>query len=163
VCYVHVSHFHENATGKATMKRMESVLLGFNVLLACILCWRTVGPSHSIQYVLTPFYQVVPKDGVWSVEEVQALGGELPNALEARDMANGFARLGSTLSIDDVLQGIDGLEHSDHPLTVDQQLRIRKKVRDLMDDHKRMLEVQRELLRLEHRLVHQSTEWDVVK
>lgn len=143
------------------MKRIQTGLLGFNVLLACILCWRSAQSSQSVEYVLTPFYQVVPKGSVWSVEEVSALGGELPNALEARDMANGFARLGSTLSVDDVVQGIEGLGESDHPLTPDQQQQIKEKVRSLMSDHKRMIEVQRELLRLEAQLVKRSDGWGV--
>jgi hypothetical protein len=145
------------------MKRTQTGLLGINVLLASILCWSGGQSSQSVEYVLTPFYQVVPKDSVWSVEEVAALGGELPNALEARDMANGFARLGSTLSVDDVIQGIEGVRESDHPLTNEQQQHIKEKVRRLMKDHRRMIEVQRELLRLETELVQQSEGWGIGK
>ena len=74
-------------------------LLGLNVLLAICVFWFS--ESRAKQFVLTPFYQVVPRDSVWTTEELATIQAEMPSALEARDMHKAYARLGSTLSIDD--------------------------------------------------------------
>lgn len=136
------------------MKRILHLLLGLNVVVAGVIAYCS--DPASTEYVLTPFYQVVPERSEWTVEEVQALGGELPNVLEARDMANGFARLGSTLSVDDVLKGIDALEGSQYPLTPEQKKKIYQHVESLKGDHQRIVEVQRELISLEQALRSQA-------
>ena len=136
------------------------VLLGLNVLLAICVFWFS--ESRAKQFVLTPFYQVVPKGSVWTSEELAKIQAEMPSALEARDMHKAYARLGSTLSIDDVLKGIDGLEDSAVPLTETQHAKIQEAISNLQADHQKMRQVQRELIQLENRLVQQTRTWGVL-
>ena len=135
-------------------------LLGLNVLLAMCILWFS-GASTK-QFVLTPFYQVVPKGSVWTTEELSEIQAEMPNALEARDMHKAYARLGSTLSIDDVLRGVDALDNSTVPLTQTQRMHIQETVGGLQADHQEMIKVQHELIRLENQLVQQARTWGVV-
>ena len=67
-------------------------------------------------------------------------------------MAKGYAHLGSTLSIDDVLQGIDSLEKSSSPLTASQKAKVMELVTQFRSEHQQMRSVQRELLQLESRM-----------
>ena len=136
------------------------VLLGLNVFLAMFVFWFSERPTQ--QFVLTPFYQVVPKGSVWTTEELSKIQAEMPSALEARDMHKAYARLGSTLSIDDVLKGIDGLEASGVPLTEAQHAEIQEAISNLQADHQKMRQVQRELIQLENRLVQQTRTWGVL-
>ena len=136
------------------------VLLGFNIVLAVCVLWLSGVPTK--QFVLTPFYQVVPKGSVWTTEELTEIQSEMPNALEARDMHKAYARLGSTLSIDDVLRGIDALEQSKFPLTQPQRTQIQTAIAELTSDHQEMQKIQRELIRLENQLVQQTKSWGVM-
>lgn len=130
-----------------------------NILVAGMIALRET-PAQ--QFVLTPFYQVVPKGSVWTAEELAELKADMPTALEARDMGNAYARLGSTLSVDDVLKGIDALEKSDVPLDSAQLEMVQSKVQQLKTDHREMIQVQQELVRLENRLVGQTKAWGVL-
>ena len=103
-------------------------------------------------YVLTPFLDVVPEGAEWTPAELEQLQQHLPNMLEARDMARGYAHLGSTLNIDDVMQGIEGLEISDHSLSDSQRLEIHTIVNQFFGEHQQMRTVQHELLEIEQRV-----------
>ena len=144
----------------ATINSTTLTLIGLNVLLAVSILWLGAGPTK--QFVLTPFYQVVPKGSVWTAEELADIQAQMPNALEARDMHKAYARLGSTLSVDDVLKGIDALESSTVPLTQKQRMQIQVTVEGLKADHQEMLKVQRELIRLENTLLQQTKDWGVM-
>ena len=76
-------------------------------------------------------------------------------------MHKAYARLGSTLSIDDVLRGIDALEQSQSPLTQAQQRSLQTAISELTSDHQEMQKIQRELIRLENQLVQQTKSWGV--
>lgn len=102
-------------------------------------------------YVLTPFLDVVPEGVEWTPAELEQLQQHLPNMLEARDMARGYAHLGSTLNIDDVIQGIEGLRISEHPLSDTQQQQVRVVVEQFIAEHQQMRTVQHELLEIEQR------------
>ena len=142
------------------MNRLHQALLVCNILVMLSMIWVVYHkPPSSTQYVLTPFYQTVPEGSTWTAAEVEALGGEMPNALEARDMANGYARLGSTLSVDDVIKGIDGLAGSDYPLSSSQQSEIQQEIQRLIDDRRQIMIVQQDLLQLERRLSIQAKKW----
>jgi len=138
-------------------------VIALAVINSVLAVWiATVSKPSNTQFVLTPLYQVVPKGSVWTTEELAEIKAEMPNALEARDMQKAYARLGSTLTVDDVIKGIDALSDTPISLSSDQQAHIKTQIEELKDDHKNMIEVQRELIRLEHRLVQQSTSWGVV-
>ena len=142
------------------LSRVIIALAVFNFVLAVSIA--TLSKPSTTQFVLTPLYQVVPKGSVWTTEELAEIKAEMPNALEARDMQKAYARLGSTLTVDDVIKGIDALSDTPIYLSPDQQAHIKTQIAELKDDHKTMIEVQRELIRLEHRLVQQSASWGVV-
>ena len=135
-------------------------LVGVNLVLAIVSA--IFAEKQSKRFVLTPIYQVVPKGSVWTVEELAEIKSEMPNALEARDMQKAYASLGSTLTVDDVIKGIDALSRSDYPLTQAQEQGIREKITALEKSHKEMMQVQRELIQLENRLVDQTKAWGVV-
>lgn len=103
-------------------------------------------------YVLTPFLEVVPEGTEWTPAEMEQLQQHLPNMLEARDMDRGYAHLGSTLNIDDVIQGIDGLEMSDVPLSDAQQAQVHSTVRQFLEEHQQIRTVQHDLLEIEGRI-----------
>ena len=105
-------------------------------------------------YVLTPFLEVVPEGTEWTPAELEQLQQHLPNMLEARDMARGYAHLGSTLNIDDVIQGIDGLGLSEVPLSDAQEKEVRSIVRQFLEEHQQMRTVQHDLLDIEGRIRH---------
>ena len=143
-----------------TVNLTITILIGLNLMFAVCVLWFSGIPTK--QFVLTPFYQVVPKGSVWTVEELSEIQAEMPSALEARDMHKAYGRLGSTLSIDDVLRGIDALEHSQFPLTQAQHHSLQKMISDVQSDHQQMRQVQGELIRLENRLVDQTKSWGVM-
>ena len=144
-----------------TIPRGIAVLLGVNLMLAIGIAMLT--HSKSTRFVLTPIYQVVPKGSVWTADELADINAEMPNALEARDMQKAYASLGSTLTVDDVIKGIDALSTSDYPLSPKQEETVRTQIRALKESHKEIVRVQRELIRLENRLVAQTTEWGVMR
>lgn len=144
--------------------RLTRVVIALAVVNSVLAVWiATASEPSTTQYVLTPLYQVVPQGSVWTTEELADIKAEMPNALEARDMQKAYARLGSTLTVDDVIKGIDALSDTSISLSPDQQASIKTQIEELKDDHKAMIEVQRELIRLEHRLVQQSTSWGVMQ
>lgn len=135
-------------------------LMGVNLVLAIVIAMNA--KKESKRFVLTPIYQVVPKGSVWTAEELSAMNAEMPNALEARDMHKAYASLGSTLTVDDVIKGVDALSTSSYPLTTAQQQVIKTQIGLLRNDHKEMVQAQEELIRLENRLVKQTKAWGVM-
>jgi len=135
------------------------ILIGVNLLLAIVIAILT--DRQSKRFVLTPIYQVVPKGSVWTPEELAKINAEMPNALEARDMQNAYASLGSTLTVDDVIKGIDSLSSSSYPLTKRQEQDVRTQIAGLRGSHQEMVQIQRELIRLENQLVEKTKAWGV--
>ena len=139
-----------------------TILLGLNLMLVVCVLWFSGAPTK--QFVLTPFYQVVPKGSVWTVEELSEIQAEMPSALEARDMHKAYARLGSTLSIDDVLRGIDALEHSQFPLTQTQHRSLQTTIAELTSDHQEMQKVTDDLGKKSRKGVEQDADtWQVLQ
>ena len=135
-------------------------LVGMNLMLAIVLAILT--ERQSKRFVLTPIYQVVPKGSVWTAQELAEINAEMPNALEARDMQKAYASLGSTLTVDDVIKGVDALSSSAYPLSQKQEQDIRDQIGALRGRHQEMLQVQRELIRLENQLVSKTKAWGVM-
>ena len=143
-----------------TIPKGLAILLGVNLILAIVLAILT--ERQSKRFVLTPIYQVVPKGSVWTAEELVEIKAEMPNALEARDMQKAYSSLGSTLTVDDVIKGVDALSTSDYPLTKGQEQDIQTEIAAMRGHHQEMLQVQRELIRLESQLVAKTKEWGVM-
>ena len=143
-----------------TIPKGVAILMSVNLLLAIVLAIFT--ERQSKRFVLTPIYQVVPKGSVWTAEELAEINAEMPNALEARDMQKAYASLGSTLTVDDVIKGVDALSRSNHPLSQEQKQDIQRQISDLRGRHQEMVQVQRELIRLESQLVTKTKAWGVM-
>lgn len=129
------------------------IVWSLNVIVGIAVLFGVYTRVHADKtYVLTPFLDVVPEGTEWTPAELEELQQHLPNMLEARDMARGYAHLGSTLNIDDVIQGIDGLEMSDVPLSEAQQADVRSIVGQFHEEHLQMRTVQHDLLEVESRM-----------
>ena len=108
-----------------------------NVIVGITVLWSVHTRMHADKtYVLTPFLDVVPEGAEWTPAELEQLQQHIPNMLEARDMARGYAHLGSTLNIDDVIQGIEGIEISDHSLSDSQRLKSARLSTNLVNTNK---------------------------
>ncbi|RME26601.1 MAG: hypothetical protein D6798_06365 [Deltaproteobacteria bacterium] len=100
--------------------------------------------------VLTPFIPVEP-DGAegppLSAEEGAVLAAR-PGAADARDIARGYATLGSTLSLAELLAGVEALSG---PQALDrrQQREIGAILAAARDQHEELIDVQRQILDLE--------------
>ena len=123
------------------------VLLVLNLLVAI---WAN---NHHVStvYVLTPFVDVIPDSVQLSTEEATLLQ-QLPTQAEARSMQQAYARLGSTLSVHDIFRGIEALEHSSYPLREGQKNTLLPKLMEFQEKHRRIQDVQRELIQLEYSL-----------
>lgn len=106
----------------------------------------TIGWSHAhapVTYVFTPLVNVAP--GTLSGEEAEALDIDLKNQIDARDVQQAYARMGSTMSLLDFLGGVESLQD----LTPAQRTRLAKVLEDAKADHTAVIAVQREILDLE--------------
>lgn len=113
------------------------------------LAWlAALGAGASPTYVFTPLVDVVPGGAPLSAGEASELVAEAKNAVDARDVQRAYARLGSTLSLDDLLRGVEGLDD----LSDGQRARIAAVLEDARAKHRQAWEVQDEILRLEARL-----------
>ena len=132
---------------------IATILLVANVVCAVSLLLEVPSILKTKRtYVLTPFMKVVPENTEWTMQELEKMQSQIPAALEARDMAGGYSHLGSTLSIDDVLRGLDSLDKSTTPLTDVQREQIAQEVSLFTSKHKEIRDVQKELLDIEKRM-----------
>ena len=110
--------------------------------------WDDARREHVV-YVLTPMVDVVPGGAPISGDEAGALAAGLRNQVDARDMQTAYAWLGSTLSLDDLIRGVESLERSDHPLDAGQRARVRAILDAAQAQHQEIVTVQAEILRSE--------------
>ncbi len=112
--------------------------------------YRTKRPL--VTYVLSPVVDVVPPGSPLDVQESQALMSSLRTPEDAKDVQDAFATLGSTLSLHDLLRGVEALEGTETPLTSVQTEEIGGILAQARDQHKALREVQEEILVLEAKL-----------
>ncbi len=103
--------------------------------------------ARAVTYVFTPLVDVVPGGVPLSASEATLLAAEARNQVDARDIQRAYARLGSTLSLDDLLRGVASLEGTDAALGVEQRVRVRTILERARADHAAVLAVQEEILR----------------
>jgi len=106
-----------------------------------------------VTYVFVPLVDVVPGGVPLSQGEATALAAETKNALDQRDIQKAFARMGSTVSLGDLLGGVDALEGAGLPLTAPQVEAVASLLDAAKADHTAVIAVQREILDLEVRLI----------
>ncbi|MFZ5480903.1 MAG: hypothetical protein ACOZNI_29350 [Myxococcota bacterium] len=108
--------------------------------------------ARPVTYVFTPLVDVVP--GALDGAEAAALQAGAKHHVDARDMRDAYARLGSTLNLADLLAGVESLED----LSQAQRARLAAILDGARADHAAVVEVQREILDLERRLDAQAAE-----
>ncbi len=118
------------------------------VVLAAINLWLAVVSADAaapVTYVFTPLVDVVPGGVPISGTEAAALQSAAKNAVDAREIQQAFARMGSTISLDDLLDGVEMLDD----LSPDQRTRIGAILNSAATQHRDLVAVQREILDLE--------------
>lgn len=103
-------------------------------------------------YVLTPYVEVVPGAAPLGATDAAALAAELRGPIDARDIQRGYAWMGSTLSLTDLIDGINGLDAAGLPLTGGQRAELADQLAGLRADHAAMVAVQTEILDRERAL-----------
>ncbi|MCB9745161.1 MAG: hypothetical protein H6740_21410 [Alphaproteobacteria bacterium] len=106
-------------------------------------------------YVFTPLVDVVPGTTVLTEEEALRIREDLRTQVDARDMQQAYAALGSTMSLDDLVEGVAALEGSGHPLDAGQQAELREILQAGQASHQALWQVQDEILRLEAQLAQE--------
>ena len=97
-------------------------------------------------YVLTPYVEVVPGAAPLDAESAARLQAELKGPVDARNIKHGYAWIGSTLSLQDLVSGIADLDRAGLPLDADQQAELKPLVQDTRARFGEMMAVQREIL-----------------
>lgn len=115
----------------------------------------TRAAERSVTYVFTPLVDVVSGGVPLSAGEAADLAADTRNQVDARDIQQAYARLGSTISLDDLLRGVEGLEASGS-LTGPQRERVRAVLAQAQADHAAVYAVQEEILALEADLGRQA-------
>lgn len=100
-------------------------------------------------YVFTPLVDVVPGGAPLTGVEASDLAADAKNKVDARDIQQAFARMGSNISLNDLLEGVEGLERTDTPLDEGQRAKIRAILQKARSDHQAVYQVQGEILTLE--------------
>ena len=103
-------------------------------------------------YVLTPIVDVVPQGSPLEATEVEALMAALRTPEDPNNVQEAFATLGSTLSLHDLLRGIESLEGTDIPLSASQSDAIAKNLEAAKADHEALVALQEEILVMEAKL-----------
>ena len=146
-----ISHLRKDGVKKNDMKsKLDWTILGMVLLNLGVAGYNFLSPVHQgTIFVLTPLVDIIPKDMVITEGEKKEMLSDLRYQPEARDIQSVYARLGSTLSLHDLLRGIEFLEQSSVPLSSSQKEELQNKLQLIQSDHRRLQEVQRELIGLE--------------
>jgi hypothetical protein len=120
------------------------------------LAYVTFAPrSAGTTYVLTPVVDIVPGGSPLEASEAQAIVDQLSAPQDARDMQKAYAQLGSTLSLHDLLRGVESLTGSDVPLSSQQKQGLDRVLKEATANHQELAGVQAQILDLERKLSEQ--------
>lgn len=108
------------------------------------LAWERARVQHTT-YVFTPMVDVVPGGAPLTAGEAEALAVDVRNQVDARDMQSAYARLGATLSLDDLLRGVEALD-AEGRLTEADRARVRAVLEAARTQHRDAVDVQRRIL-----------------
>lgn len=114
------------------------------------------GDARRTTYVFTPLVDVVPGGAPLTGVEAQDLATDARSKVDARDIQQAFARMGSNISLNDLLEGVEALEASDTPLTPAQRKEIGEILAKARADHQAVYQVQGEILGLEAEIDRQA-------
>jgi hypothetical protein len=121
------------------------VLLALANVATGVYALRAERAGHTV-YVLTPMVDVVPGGTPLGAVEAAALSDGLRHQVDARDMQRAYGRLGSTLSLDDLLRGIEAFGAQGTPLSPRQRDEILALMNTGAADHQRIVAVQGAIL-----------------
>jgi len=124
--------------GIAAVLAVSQVGLAFAV-------WKQASQNHTI-YVMNPMVDVVPGGNPLDRSEAEALVADVRHQADARDMQSAYAWLGSTLSLDGLLRGVEALDAAGAPLDPAQALKVRAILDGAASEHARIRDVQAEAL-----------------
>ena len=128
------------------------VLLVIANLGTAIYNWRN--PVHrGTVYVLTPLIDLLPEGPPLNSAEKSDLLSDLRHQEEARDIQKAYGYLGATLSLHDLLRGIESLERSQIPLQESQRQLLLQKLENAQLRHQELQLLQRSLIDLEQDIV----------
>ncbi len=114
--------------------------------------WTARAEAAPETYVLTPYVEVVPGAAPLGAADAAALAAELRGPIDARQIQRGYAWMGSTLSLTDLIDGINALDAAGLPLRPDQRAQLGARLAQVRADHAAMIAVQQEILDLERAL-----------
>jgi hypothetical protein len=136
------------------MRVSPTPLLAVLALLQVVLSALVLraGVPAGVTYVFTPMVDVVPGGAPLSAGEAAAVANDLRTQVDARDIQQAYARMGSTMSLDDLLRGVEGLPDAGVPLSAGQAQAVGDLLRQARTDHDAMRSVQAEILDLERDL-----------
>ncbi len=107
------------------------------------------GPGAGLVYVFTPIVNVT---STMSADDARQAAREVSGHMRASDLSGAVAKLGSTLSLDDLLRGVESLADTELALSDAQEERLGGILRESAQDHRDLLDLQREILDLERDL-----------
>jgi hypothetical protein len=116
------------------------------------------GDARRTTYVFTPLVDVVPGGAPLTGVEAADLAADAKNKVDARDIQQAFARMGSNISLNDLLEGVEALETSDTPLSPAQKQAIGKILEQARADHDAVWAVQGEILTLESEIDRETAD-----
>ena len=130
--------------------------LGLGLVLALVhLGWAAWDLRHPprppVTYVFTPLVDVWPEGPALTAEEGRALGPALRGGIDAREISQAYARMGSTLSLAELLVGVEALER-EGALSASQREALARVLDAARADHEALVTVQGEILDLEGRI-----------
>ncbi|MCB9742388.1 MAG: hypothetical protein H6741_06245 [Alphaproteobacteria bacterium] len=131
-------------------------LLGLALLNLGLGAWSlSRARAQHTTYVFTPLVDVIPGSSALSEDEALRVREDLRTQVDARDMQKAYAFLGSTLSLDDLAEGVSSLERSEHPLDAGQRARITEVLQAGRQRHEALWRTQDEILQLESQLAQE--------
>lgn len=139
---------------RGTVRSPWSVVVVLGALQVALSAGTLARGHGGVTYVFTPLVDVVPGGVPLSAGEASDLASEAKNQVDARDIQRAYARLGSTISLDNLLRGVDALED----LTPAQEVRVATILTRATSDHRAVRAVQGEILDLEAGLDRQGQE-----
>jgi hypothetical protein len=115
------------------------------------------GLPTGVTYVFTPMVDVIPGGSPLGAAEAEAVQQDLRTQVDARDVQRAYARLGSTMSLDDLLRGVESLPQAGVPLAPAQARSIGETLARARQQHAELRAVQKEILDLEARLASETS------
>lgn len=119
------------------------LLAGAHLLLSGFDLSRPARPATT--YVFTPLVDVWPEGPALSADEGQKLGVQLRHGIDAREISQAYARMGSTLSLAELLEGVRGLE-AEGRLEAEQRAELSEVLLQAQADHAALVELQGRIL-----------------